>query len=405
MPVRARWTVCGLLLAATTLNYMDRVALNQLVNPILREFQLTSYDYAILESRFDIAFAIGTLITGWLVDRINVRFVYPVMVLGWSLAGFCTGYADTFQMLLLCRVALGLFEAGNWPCGIRTTRTVLPPDERSFGNALFQSGTAIGAIVTPMVVLASLNVYGKDTPGVWAVPFRIIGALGLVWVLGWLMLAPRTLFPAPEPVQSAGPPFWSVFGDSRFWVLIVVILGVNIGWHTIRVWMPLLLQRQYGFDDVGVQKVGIAYYLAADAGSWTVGLATLVLARKGYDMHAIRFGSFAVCTVILAAAAVMLLEFGHQAATIILCVMGFAALGLFPTYFALSQELSARHQGKVTGTLGFINAMVMSQVKPAQGEYVSTGGGYDTLIAMGTLPAAIALLTLWLYWRPRKGTG
>ncbi|CAN5129638.1 MFS transporter [soil metagenome] len=403
----ARWYVCGLLLLATTLNYMDRVALNQLANEIIDEFGLNNAQYAVLESRFDIAFGIGTLFTGWLVDRANVRWVYPVMVLGWSIAGFCTGFASTFSMLLFCRIALGFFEAGNWPCGIRTTRTVLAPEERSFGNALFQSGTAIGAIITPMVVLVCFNIWGKSTPGIWAIPFRIIGVIGFGWVVLWFAFAPSHLFPAHDRKAKVGDkPFWHVFVDLRFWVLVLVIIGVNTGWHTVRVWMPRLLKMQYGYDKDSVQNFGIAYYLCADVGSWTVGLVTLYYARRGFDLSRTRFVSFLVCTLLLVAATVPL-PFAKSESVIVtlLLVTGFAALGLMPTYFALSQDLSARHQGKVTGTLGFINALYMSQMKIEQGAYADATGQFDVLIAVCGVPALIACLALWLYWKPAAKQG
>jgi ACS family hexuronate transporter-like MFS transporter len=152
-----RWWVCLLLMSATIINYMDRLALNQLAWRIKTYFALTPQQYSYLESAFSLAFAIGAVGTGIVVDRISVRWIYPLMVLGWSAAGVLTGFATHFCMLLGCRFALGLFEAGNWPCGIRTTRAILPPAERALGNALFQSGTALGAVITPLTVLALLH--------------------------------------------------------------------------------------------------------------------------------------------------------------------------------------------------------------------------------------------------------
>ena len=85
-----RWWVCLLLLLASTLNYMDRVALNQTINKIRVEFDIDDTEYGRLEAAFSIAFGIGTLIAGWTVDRVNVRWIYPVFVLGWSIVGFST---------------------------------------------------------------------------------------------------------------------------------------------------------------------------------------------------------------------------------------------------------------------------------------------------------------------------
>src|SRR5438477_8901197 len=124
-----RWWICVLLMQATVINYMDRIALNQMADPIMKAFGLSNTQYSALESVFSVAFAIGIFSTGVVVDRVSVRWVYPLMVLGWSVAGVLTGFAGSFGMLLAARFMLGLFEAGNWPCALRTTRTTLRPEE------------------------------------------------------------------------------------------------------------------------------------------------------------------------------------------------------------------------------------------------------------------------------------
>src|SRR6266851_591436 len=155
LPERSRhwkWWVCGLLLLATTVNYMDRQTLSQMAVRVQNEFGLSNLDYARIESGFALAFAAGALLMGWLADRINVRWLYPTAVLVWSAAGFVTGFATGFYSLLACRFLLGLAEAGNWPCALRTTQHILPPAERTMGNSILQSGAAFGALLTPLIV-------------------------------------------------------------------------------------------------------------------------------------------------------------------------------------------------------------------------------------------------------------
>src|SRR5262245_20815662 len=125
-PPSWKWWVCGLLLLATMLNYMDRLTINLTSVRIMREYLLDERDYGQLESAFAFAFALGAVAAGWLADRWNVRGLYPAMVLAWSAAGFVTGLADGFAALLVCRFLLGLAEAGNWPCALRTTQRILP---------------------------------------------------------------------------------------------------------------------------------------------------------------------------------------------------------------------------------------------------------------------------------------
>jgi ACS family hexuronate transporter-like MFS transporter len=177
-----KWWVCGLLLLATTINYMDRLTLNQMADPIMTHFGMDPRQYGQLESAFGMAFAIGAIIFGWLADRINVRWLYALAVLAWSLAGFSTGLSQGFLTLLLFRFLLGLAEAGNWPCALRTTQHILTPSERTMGNGILQSGAAVGAAIIPFIVLPFI-----DRAEGWRVPFLIVGAVGMAWVAFWLL--------------------------------------------------------------------------------------------------------------------------------------------------------------------------------------------------------------------------
>ncbi|WP_439631657.1 MFS transporter [Gemmata sp.] len=421
-----RWWVCLLLMLATVINYMDRMALNQMARRIKLYFDLNNQEYGYLESAFSVAFAIGAVSTGWLVDRVSVRWVYPVMVLGWSAAGVLTGFASGFWMLLGCRFALGLFEAGNWPCGMKTTRAVLRREERSLGNSLFQSGTALGAVVAPLVVLALLrsadpgepvrnaivSVTGgtfaavADAPtDTWKYPFRVIGSLGVVWIALWFLTVPRAMLrPAEESVAGAGlVHFRDVLRDARFWILFAMSIGINVTWHGYRTWLPLYLQEQRGFSEKEMSQFTTLYYVVADIGSWTVGGVTLVLCRRGTAVHRSRvlaYGFCAACT--LATVAVPFLPNGVPL-QLGLLVVAFGAMGLFPTYFALSQELSAAHQGKVSGSLGMCAHGALALAYPVEGYLTDLTKSYEPVLgAIGVAPLVAFVLLLWL-WPPGRG--
>lgn len=396
-----RWSVCVMLLLASTLNYMDRMALNQTAKRIKEAFGLDNEWYGYLESIFTIGFAIGTLTTGWIVDRVNVRWVYPLAVLGWSAFGFLTGFAPGYWFLFFCRFGLGVFEAGNWPCGIRTVRQVMPPSQRALGNAFFQNGTAIGAVITPLIVLACVEWAGPDTPNVWQVPFRVIGLVGLVWVAVWFVAVPgHALTPvADDSTRTAdATSFTALFRDRRYWLLVLLVLAVNTSWHTFRVWLPLFLQNQNGFTEREMQYFSMLYYLVADAGAWAVGLGGLLLVWLGLSLHGGRMMLFALCTLLVLCGLMLpTLERG-PAQTAVLLAFGFGAFGLFPTYFALSQELSARHQGKVTGTLGCINALYLAAMFPIEGAIADATKRYDVMMAVAGFPALGALIAIALLW-------
>src|SRR5688572_31294375 len=120
-----------MLLLASAINYMDRQTLANASVRISREFGLTQTQYGNVEAVFGYAFAAGSLVFGWLADRVSLRWLYAVVLALWSVAGFVTGFVRNYDELLLCRMLLGFFEAGHWPCAIRTTRMLLDERHRS----------------------------------------------------------------------------------------------------------------------------------------------------------------------------------------------------------------------------------------------------------------------------------
>jgi ACS family hexuronate transporter-like MFS transporter len=424
---RWRWGVCLLLMLATVINYMDRMALNQMALRIKTYFGMNNTEYSWLESVFSFAFAIGAITTGYIVDKISVRWVYPVMVLGWSIAGVLTGFATGFWMLLSCRFALGFFEAGNWPCGIRTTKAILRPEERSLGNSLFQSGTALGAVLTPLVVLALIYSIDPEEPkrnaimsvtggtyaavvdaplDTWKFPFRVIGSLGVVWIVLWFLLVPRAMLRAAE--RSAADPaaprprFAAVFQDRRFWVLLTLSITINVSWHGYRTWLPLYLQEERHYSELAMSKFTTLYYLVADVGSWTIGGLTLWMSSRGLGIHRSRIIALGLCaTLTLLSVSVPFLPNGVALQAVLLAI-AFGGLGLFPTYFALSQEVSVEHQGKVTGVLGASAHFSLAAIYPIEGMIAdATGSKALVLGIVGTAPIVGLIVLLW-HWSPKR---
>ena len=189
------------MLLATMLNYMDRQTLAQQAAEIRDELRLSNEDYGKLERGFGLAFAVGSLALGVIADRVSLRWLYPAILLGWSTVGFLTGWVNNVTELLLCRVLLGFFEAGQWPCALAAAQRLLPRDQRPLGNSILQSGASLGAIVTPPIILL-LN-HGE--PGGWRLPFQVVGGAGLVWILVWLMaIHPRDLDISPTHFERLG---------------------------------------------------------------------------------------------------------------------------------------------------------------------------------------------------------
>ena len=207
------WGICGLMLLATMLNYMDRQSLAQQATDIRGALALSPEDYGWLETGFGLAFAVGGIMTGSLADRVSLRWLYPAILLGWSAVGFLTGWVTSYRELLLCRVMLGFFEAGQWPCALAASQRLLSRQQRTLGNSILQSGASLGAIATPQVILL-LN---RGGPSGWRLPFQVVGAAGLAWIVAWLtVIRPRDLQIAPDDLVGSKPgPAPGRAGDSQ----------------------------------------------------------------------------------------------------------------------------------------------------------------------------------------------
>jgi ACS family hexuronate transporter-like MFS transporter len=450
-----KWSVCGLLLLATTINYMDRMTLNQMAKPIQAEFHLDTRQYAQLESAFGIAFALGAIAVGWVADRITVQLVYPSAVLAWSLAGFATGLARNYQELLICRFLLGAAEAGNWSCALRTTQRILRPEERTLGNSILQSGAAVGAILTPMIVVTLLHLTGS-----WRPAFMTIGALGLGWAVLWLVVVRHSDLPASTP--PAGPSLISILGwliilylcdlqvhlhaeslpqglpllskavvtvlgiggivfwlaratrgdlvlprhvfFRRFAALAVLVVAINTTWHFFRAWMVLFLSDAHGYSVDEFQYFSMGYYLATDVGSLSAGFATFLLARGGMSVHGSRVAVFAACGALTTLSVVAAVLPTGPLLVAVLYVVGFGALGVFPSYYSFTQDLTVEHQGKLTGALGCICWLAMALVHEGVGDMVQRTGSYTYGVASAGLLPLVGLGVMLLLWgrTPRR---
>jgi len=433
-PASWKWSVCGLLLLATMLNYMDRQTLAQLATTIQAEFHLDDDKYGELEMGFGFAFAAGALFFGFLVDRLSARWLYPLVLIGWSAAGIATAYGDAIGRTLLgwldpssvddhsraayvglmaCRVTLGFFEAGHWPCALVTTQTILTRQDRSFGNSILQSGAAIGAIITPIIIISMLPRVAPGEalpPGVWRPPFVMIGAIGMIWVLPWLFLIRSSdLVRDKDGGLSAANPAGSAAADSganapptSFWrpflVLVIIVIMINMTWQFFRAWLPKFLEEYRSYSKTEVAWFISAYYIATDVGCITVGALVKWLSGRGWTVHGARVATFTLCTLVtMLSVTVVVLPRGPLLVGVLLLV-GAGALGLFPNYYAFTQELSRKHQGKITGALGTIAWMTSAPMQKFVGEYITQNRTYAGAIVMAGLAPLIALLAIWLLW-------
>lgn len=430
-----KWWICGLLLLALMLNYMDRQTLALTIVPISKELSLSNTQYGMLEKGFGYAFAIGGLLAGWLADKIGVRWMYPAVLLVWSAAGVATGYADrigqalapsvaawwpeivdphdpsrcAFLGFLVCRTALGFFEAGQWPCALITTQRLLEPADRPLGNGLLQSGASVGAILTPLVVQAMVT----GEPGSWRGPFVVVGALGLLWLLPWMWFTAGRRIDAPPAACAAPSADAAAPSQTPRWLLVrrclalaIVVVAINLTWHFFRAWLPKMLEEYHGYEAATVRYFTAAYFIATDVGCILAGFAVKRLVARRMPVHRARLAVFLGCALLTALSTVASCLGRGPLLLVLFLLIGFGSLGLFPNYYALTQEISPKHQGKLTGALTFVCWVATAEMQHLVGQHVDRTQSYSDGIFWAGLAPAVALAALCLLWgQKRLGEG
>jgi ACS family hexuronate transporter-like MFS transporter len=397
-----KWIICGMLLLASAINYMDRQTLANAAVRISREFGLSQTQYGNVEAVFGYAFAAGSLLFGWLADRLSVRTLYAWVLGLWSVAGIVTGLVTNYDQLLWCRILLGFFEAGHWPCAIRTTRLLLDERQRSMGNGLLQSGASLGAVITPLIMQALMT----SDLRTWRVPFLVVGAVGMLWIVPWFwLLRGDDLRPArasaAERAAGSSASFLQVILSRRMLVVFFVIACINTTWQILRAWLPKFLQEGRGYSEAHALGFNSVWFIATDIGCLAAGALAVWLARRRMSVHGARVLVFAACAF-LCAGCLLVPWLGKGGLLLfVLCLAGAGALGVFPLYHAFTQDISPEHQGKITGVAGVAAWVVPAQIQKLFGMLADRTGSFDLGLALAGCLPFLAIFPLWWFWMPR----
>jgi ACS family hexuronate transporter-like MFS transporter len=393
------WWIAGLLLLASAINYMDRQTLANAAVRIGREFSMSQEQYGNLEAGFGWAFAVGSLFFGFLADKVSLRWLYAAVVLLWSAMGFISGFVENYEQLLACRTLLGFFEAGHWPCGIKTIRALLDVRGRAMGNSVLQSGTSIGAIATPLIMTWLLT----DDISSWRLPFQVIGAVGVLWVIAWIVTGPRGASLAYSIDEGAASgPWWKVLLDRRMLLILAVIALINTTWQLLRAWLPKFLQEGRGYAEYEALYFNSVWFAATDVGCLGAGALALWLARRGRPVVQARLLTFFACALMcLLTIVVSWLSAGWLLLGLLL-VAGAGALGTFPIYHAFTQDLSHQHQGKVTGIAGVAAWAFSPFAQHLFGRRVDETHSFDQGLALAGCLPVIAFILLAIFWPRTK---
>jgi ACS family hexuronate transporter-like MFS transporter len=267
---RYRWVICALLLLATTSNYVDRQILGILAPELQRELGWSEIEYGHIVTGFQVAYAVGLVVCGWLVDRMGPRWGMLLAVSLWSLAAMAHGVGRTVVHFAFARGCLGLAEAANFPASVKAVSEWFPRHERAFAIGIFNSGSNLGAIVVPLLVPFIAMQFG------WRVAFFVVGALGFVWVAAALVL-----FRSPSPEQQSllhEPAREHVAGNQRVgWAAMLLrretrafatakFLTDPVWWFYLY-WTPKYLHSTFGLELTSIGLPLVVIYLCADVGS------------------------------------------------------------------------------------------------------------------------------------------
>jgi len=149
---RYRWVICALLFFATTINYIDRQVLGILAPDLQKEIGWSELDYGRIVIAFQISYAVMMLVWGRILDRVGTKLGLGLAVAWWSVAAMSTALARSAMGFGVARFFLGVGEAANFPASIKTVAEWFPRRERAFATGLFNAGTNVGALVTPLAV-------------------------------------------------------------------------------------------------------------------------------------------------------------------------------------------------------------------------------------------------------------
>lgn len=299
---KLRWFIVSLVALAAVINYIDRGALGFLWPEISKDLELTKTDYAIILNVFTFAYAFGQTLFGKIFDWIGTRLGFVLSIVVWSAATMLHAVATSLGSFALFRGLLGVSEAGNWPGATKANAEWFPIKERALAQGIFNSGAAIGGIVSAPII-AYLFVFLES----WQATFIAVGALGFLWLVPWLILYKGG--PESHPWLSNDEREYILTGQrnretnevadyaansaeilsrKESWGVILASFFLDPIWWLFVGWLPLYLAETYGFGVAEIGKYAWVPYVGAMFGAWFGGLLAQNRLNAGWTVNRTR---------------------------------------------------------------------------------------------------------------------
>jgi len=381
-----RWYICGLLFYATTVNYMDRMVLGILKPTIASQLHWTDTEYGMINSAFQLGYAVMLPIAGRLIDWLGLRLGYTVAVVFWSLSSMAHALAGTAFQFGIARLGLGLGEAANFPAALKTVADWFPQRQRATAVGLFNSGSNIGAVVAPLVVPVLTAHFG------WHSAFLFTGSLSMTWAVVWYLFYRE---PEKHPLLS-GEELAVIRSDQetpaatqKFSYLRLLsnraarafVLGKFLTdpvWWFYLFWLPGFLNAKYGLDLIHLGPPLATVYLSADIGSIGGGWLSSWLLKRGWSAGAARKTAMLVCALAVTAVIFVPYAAGHLWVTVGLVSIAAAAhQGWSANIFTMASDCFPRRaMASIVGLGGFGGAIGGMLAQPAIGRWLDFSHQY-----------------------------
>lgn len=395
-----RWRIVVLLFFATTINYIDRQVLGILAPQLQALFGWSEADYGYIIMAFQAAYAIGLLSTGALLDKIGTRLGFIISVSLLSLAGMFHAAVSSVAAFATARFALGIGASANFPAAIKTIAEWFPKKERALATGIFNAGSNVGAILTPLIIPLVAVKFG------WQWAFISAGALGFVWLVFWMVTYKK---PEESKKLSAGElkfilqdekdpetkklPWKSIITYKQTWGICLARFLTDPIWWFFLFWLPKYLNSTYNIDLLHIGLPLIVVYVISIVGSVFGGWFSSFLIKKGKNTVSAR-----KLTIFFMALLVIPIFFTSQVSNLWLAVMfvsmaTFAHQGYAANIFTIVSDIYPKNAvGSVTGLAGFAGAVGGVLFSGGVGLILEITGSYYVIFGI----ASVAYLLCWL---------
>ena len=340
------WFALSLLVVSVCINYIDRGNLSVAGKSVGTEFGASPSEMGKLYSAFFWTYAVSQIFAGFLIDRLNVNWLYGGAYLVWSAATAVTGLVTGFEMLFGLRLILGLAESMAYPCYSKIIASGFPEQQRGVANSLIDAGSKMGPALGVMVCGQLMHSYG------WRNMFLLIGGVSMVWIIPWTYVAinQKVVKSGDAGAGLPSPPIREILSKRSAWGTFLGLFCYNYTWYFLITWLPTYLQQERHYSTEMLKTFGSLPFWGVAISSLTAGTMSDVLIRRGMSPTKVRKGflvtGLCLSTLVLPAQLVT-----DNKLSMILLIAACLSMGLASSnIWALTQRLSgARAAGKWTG--------------------------------------------------------